>query len=115
MFNFNVSGKVQQAEEHIRQAETYLKTSWTKWKPDIDSAIDEFDKACNCYRVAEKHELCRDLSIRLAELQIEKGYFMTNRHVTIHYASFICNRYCLKVHLFLLQNLMNKLHTWRNN
>jgi tetratricopeptide (TPR) repeat protein len=73
MFNFNVSAKIKEAEEHVKQGEKYLKTTLTKWKPDIDSAIDEFDKAATCYRVAEKYELCRDLSIRLAELQIQKG------------------------------------------
>lgn len=73
MFNINFSAKIKEAEEHIRQGEKYLKTSFLKWKPDIDSAIDEFDKACTCYRVAEKYEQCRDLSIRLAELQIQKG------------------------------------------
>lgn len=73
MFNFNVSAKIKEAEDHVKQGEKYLKTSLTKWKPDIDSAIEQFDKACTCYRVAEKYELCRDLSIRLAELQIQKG------------------------------------------
>ena len=73
MFNLNFSAKIKEAEEHVKQAEKYLKTSLTKWKPDIDSAIEEFDKACTCYRVAEKYEQCRDLSIRLAELQIQKG------------------------------------------
>ncbi|CAF4319124.1 unnamed protein product, partial [Rotaria magnacalcarata] len=55
--------------------EKYMKTSFLKWKPDLDSAIDEFDKACTCYRVAEKYDQCRDLSIRVAELQIQKGNF----------------------------------------
>jgi hypothetical protein len=73
MFNINFSSKIKEAEEHIHQGEKYLKTSFLKWKPDLDSAIDEFDKACNCYRVAEKYEQCRDLSLRLAELQIQKG------------------------------------------
>ncbi|CAF0772746.1 unnamed protein product [Rotaria sp. Silwood1] len=73
MFNLNFSAKIKEAEEHVKQGEKYLKTSFTKWKPDLDSAIDEFDKACTCYRVAEKYEQCRDLSIRLAELQIQKG------------------------------------------
>lgn len=73
MFNINVSGKIKEAEDHVKQAEKYLKTSITKWKPDIDSAIEEFDKACTCYRIAEKYELCRNLSIRLADLQIQKG------------------------------------------
>ncbi|CAF0967710.1 unnamed protein product [Rotaria sp. Silwood1] len=73
MFNVNFSAKIKEAEEHIRQGEKYLKTSFLKWKPDLDSAIDEFDKACTCYRVAEKYEKCRDLSLRLADLQIQKG------------------------------------------
>lgn len=73
MFNVNYSAKVKEAEEHIKQGEKHLKTSLTKWKPDLDSAIDEFDKACTCYRVAEKYDLCRDLSIRLADMQLQKG------------------------------------------
>ncbi|UJR09053.1 hypothetical protein I4U23_013301 [Adineta vaga] len=73
MFNLNFSAKIREAEEHIKQGEKYMKTSFMKWKPDLDSAIDEFDKACTCYRVAEKYEQCRDLSIRLGELQIQKG------------------------------------------
>jgi tetratricopeptide (TPR) repeat protein len=73
MFNLNYSAKIKEAEDHVKQGEKYLKTSLTKWKPDLDSAIEEYDKACTCYRVAEKYELCRDLSIKLAELQIQKG------------------------------------------
>ncbi|CAF0749324.1 unnamed protein product [Adineta steineri] len=73
MFNFNFSAKIKEAEEHIKQGDKYMKTSFTKWKPDLDSAIDEYDKACTCYRVAEKYEQCRDLSIKLADLQIQKG------------------------------------------
>ncbi|CAF1231517.1 unnamed protein product [Rotaria sordida] len=73
MFNLNFSAKIKEAEEHIRQGEKYMKTTFLKRKPDLDSAIDEFDKACTCYRVAEKYDQCRDLSLRLAELQIQKG------------------------------------------
>ena len=73
MFNLNFAAKIKEAEDHVKQAEKYLKTSLTKWKPDIDSAVDEYDKACTCYRVAEKYDQCRDLSIRLAELQLQKG------------------------------------------
>jgi len=73
MFNINFSAKIKEAEDHVKQGEKYLKTTLTKWKPDIDSAIDEFDKACTCYRIAEKYEQCRDLSLRLADLQIQKG------------------------------------------
>lgn len=73
MFNLNSAAKVKEAQDHVKQGEKHLKTSFTKWKPDLDSAIDEFDKGCTCYRVAEKYDLCRDLSVRLADLQIQKG------------------------------------------
>lgn len=73
MFNLNFAGKIREAEQHIHNGEKYLKTSFLKWKPDLDSAIDEFEKASTCYRVAEKYEQCRDLSLRVAELQIQKG------------------------------------------
>jgi hypothetical protein len=73
MFTINFSAKIKEAEDRVKQGEKYLKTSLTKWKPDLDSAIEEFDKASTCYRVAEKYEQCRDLSLRLADLQIQKG------------------------------------------
>lgn len=73
MFQLNFSAKIQEAEEHVRQGEKSLKTSLTKWKPDLDSAIERFEKACTCYRIAEKYEQCRDLSLRVAELQLKKG------------------------------------------
>ncbi|CAF1199481.1 unnamed protein product [Adineta steineri] len=73
MFNINFSAKIKEAEDHVKQGEKYLKTSLTKWKPDLDSAIEEYDKACTCYRIAEKYEQCRDLALKLAELQIQKG------------------------------------------
>lgn len=73
MFNLNFTAKIREAEEHVKQGEKYMKTSLMKWKPDLDSAIDEFDKACTCYRVADKYEQCRDLCIRVAELQLQKG------------------------------------------
>ena len=30
--------KVAEAEDHVRKAEKYLKTSFLKWSPDYDSA-----------------------------------------------------------------------------
>jgi hypothetical protein len=77
MFTFTGSAKLQEAEDRVRKGEKHLKTSLTKWKPDIDAAIDEFDKACTCYRLAEKYEECRDLSLRLAELHLKKSFFFS--------------------------------------
>lgn len=41
----NTMSKIQQAQEHIQLAEKYLKTTLLKWKPDYDSAADEYYKA----------------------------------------------------------------------
>ncbi len=72
MFNINFEAKIREAESYVHEGEKYLKTTFFKRKPDIDSAITEFEKACNCYRVAEKYEQCRDLSVRMGELQVQK-------------------------------------------
>lgn len=85
MFNINSTAKIKEAEEHIREGEKHLKTSFFKRKPDIDSAIDEFDKACNCYRLIEQYEQCRDVGLRVAELQVksEKLYFAAKSYEQI--------------------------------
>lgn len=71
MFNINSTAKIKEAEDHIREGHKHMKTSFFKRKPDIDSAIEEFDKACTCYRIAEQYEQCRDLAIQVADLQMK--------------------------------------------
>jgi hypothetical protein len=44
----DTSHKNEQGQEHIRNAEKHLKTSLLKWRPDYDSAADEYDKAGLC-------------------------------------------------------------------
>ncbi|CAF1399738.1 unnamed protein product, partial [Didymodactylos carnosus] len=73
IMNFNFSHKIKEAEEHVRQADKYLKTSLTKWKPDLDSAINELEKATTCYRVADAYDKCLEISLRNSELQLKKG------------------------------------------
>ncbi|CAF1375604.1 unnamed protein product [Didymodactylos carnosus] len=72
IMDFNFSHKVTEAEEHVRQAEKYLKTSLTNWKPDLDSAINELEKAMSCYRIANSYDKCLEISLRNAELQLKK-------------------------------------------
>lgn len=45
------NGKIKEAEENIRQAEKYLKTSMFKWNPDYDSAGDAYSRAATAYKV----------------------------------------------------------------
>ena len=71
MFNINSTTKIKEAEDHVREGQKHMKTSFFKRKPDIDSAIEEFDKACTCYRIAEQYEQCRDLAIQVADLQMK--------------------------------------------
>ncbi|RWS11130.1 gamma-soluble NSF attachment-like protein [Dinothrombium tinctorium] len=40
-----MSSKVKEAEQCLKEAEKYLKTSMFKWKPDFDSAANEYQKA----------------------------------------------------------------------
>lgn len=47
--------KKAEAEEHVRKADKALKTSFTKWTPDHDSAGDDYSKAATCYKVAKFH------------------------------------------------------------
>jgi tetratricopeptide (TPR) repeat protein len=50
--------KIQEAQEHIHLAEKYLKTSLLKWRPDYDSAADEYNKAAMCFKNAKDYEQC---------------------------------------------------------
>ncbi|KAL7052161.1 hypothetical protein ACKWTF_004797 [Chironomus riparius] len=62
-----MSSKIQQAQEHIAQAEKYLKTSLLKWRPDYDSAADEYNKAAMAYRNAKQLSECKDCLLKCAE------------------------------------------------
>lgn len=59
--------KIQQAQEHIQQAEKYLKTSLLKWRPDYDSAADEYNKAAMAYRNAKQYKECKDCLLKCSE------------------------------------------------
>lgn len=45
------NAKIIEAEDNIKQAEKYLKTSVFKWNPDYDSAGDAYSRAATAYKV----------------------------------------------------------------
>ncbi|ESO82776.1 hypothetical protein LOTGIDRAFT_184553 [Lottia gigantea] len=61
--------KFNEAMEHVRNAEKYMKTSLFKWKPDIDSAISEYQKAATAFRNAKSIHKAKETHIKVAELQ----------------------------------------------
>jgi len=63
----SASKKTLEAEEHIRKAEKYLKTSFMKWTPDYDPAADEFSRAATCFKVGKEHDRTLDALNRACE------------------------------------------------
>ena len=59
--------KTLEAEEHLRKAEKYLKTSFMKWTPDYDPAADEFSRAATCFKVGKEHDKTLDALNRACE------------------------------------------------
>lgn len=46
-----MNSKLEEAQEHRRQAEKYLKTSLFRWRPEYESAADEYNQAAQAYRI----------------------------------------------------------------
>ena len=70
--------KVKEAQKHIAEAEKALKTSFVslKFKPDVDSAADEYRSAAKCYKVARKYRESKDTYLKASELfESISGYF----------------------------------------
>ncbi|XP_037078260.1 gamma-soluble NSF attachment protein-like, partial [Pollicipes pollicipes] len=68
-----MSSKKEEALAHIKEAEKYLKTSFFKWKPDLDSAADEYNKAATCYKTVRAHAECRDCLAKAANCHEQNG------------------------------------------
>ncbi|XP_031622482.1 gamma-soluble NSF attachment protein-like [Contarinia nasturtii] len=62
-----VNKKVNEAQEHIRQAEKSMKTGFLKWRPDFDVAADEYQKAATCYRVAKQFEQAKEYLLKASD------------------------------------------------
>ncbi|CAG0893308.1 unnamed protein product [Cyprideis torosa] len=74
----SADSKIKEAQKHIADAEKALKTSFIslKFKPDLDSAADEYKSAAKCYKVARKYRECKDTYLKACELYENlKGYF----------------------------------------
>ncbi|EFN81239.1 Gamma-soluble NSF attachment protein [Harpegnathos saltator] len=59
--------KIEEATEHIRQAEKALKTTLLKWRPDFEVAADEYSNAATCFRVAKSYKECKECWIKAGD------------------------------------------------
>ncbi|XP_059055320.1 gamma-soluble NSF attachment protein-like [Achroia grisella] len=62
-----MSAKLHEAQEHCKAAEKFLKTSLLKWKPDYDSAADEYSQAAQCYRIARDLNKSKECHLKASE------------------------------------------------
>ncbi|CAG4977731.1 unnamed protein product [Colias eurytheme] len=60
--------KIMEALEHCKAAEKYLKTGLLKWKPDFDSAADEYSQAAQCYRISREMKKSMECHMKASEL-----------------------------------------------
>ncbi|KAM3969058.1 gamma-soluble NSF attachment protein [Aphomia sociella] len=68
-----MSAKLHEAQEHCKAAEKFLKTSLMRWKPDYDSAADEYSQAAQCYRIARDLNKSKQCHLKASE------YYKKNR------------------------------------
>ncbi|XP_074602093.1 gamma-soluble NSF attachment protein-like [Brevipalpus obovatus] len=62
-----MSAKIKEAEEAIERAEKSLKTSLLKWKPDFDSAANEYQKAATAYKSCKDFEKAVNCCLQAAK------------------------------------------------
>lgn len=70
-----MSAKIDEAQEHIKAAEKFLKTSFLKWKPDYDSAADEYSQAAQCFRIARSLSNCKESHLKASECYMKNKSF----------------------------------------
>ncbi|XP_032527249.2 gamma-soluble NSF attachment protein isoform X1 [Danaus plexippus] len=70
-----MSSKLQEAQEHCKAAEKFLKTSLLKWKPDYDSAADEYNQAAQCYRIARDVNKSKECYMKASDLYTKNHSF----------------------------------------
>ncbi|VDN96764.1 unnamed protein product [Rodentolepis nana] len=63
-----MADKLAEAEELVKKAQKCMKTSFLKWSPDVDSAIDYYKKAIVIYRNLKKLQEAAELNLKIAEL-----------------------------------------------
>uniref|UniRef100_A0A2A4JAT7 Gamma-soluble NSF attachment protein n=1 Tax=Heliothis virescens TaxID=7102 RepID=A0A2A4JAT7_HELVI len=62
-----MSVKVFEAREHVKAAEKFLKTGLLRWKPDYDSAADEYSQAAQCFRIARDLVNSKDCHLKASD------------------------------------------------
>ncbi|XP_041986791.1 gamma-soluble NSF attachment protein-like [Aricia agestis] len=84
-----MAAKINEAQEHCKAAEKYLKTSLMKWKPDYDSAADEYSQAAQCYRIARDPQHSKECYLKASELY-KKNHAFFHAAKAIENAIIIC-------------------------
>ncbi|VVC86324.1 gamma-soluble NSF attachment protein [Leptidea sinapis] len=67
--------KIMEAQEHCKTAEKYLKTGLLKWKPDFDSAADEYSQAGQCYKIARDPKRSKECHLKASEYYLKNNAF----------------------------------------
>ncbi|XP_031563162.1 gamma-soluble NSF attachment protein-like [Actinia tenebrosa] len=67
--------KVQEGLQFMREAEKSMKTSWLKWKPDLDSAADRYMKAGNSFKAGRSYPEAEDAFKKAAEAYYNNNSF----------------------------------------
>lgn len=81
--------KIEEANEHIRQAEKALKPTLLKWRPDYEVAADEYSHAATCFRIAKSYAQCKDCLVKAADCYKQtKAWFHAAK--SIEQALLIC-------------------------
>ncbi|CAH1780497.1 unnamed protein product [Owenia fusiformis] len=67
----NKEKKISEGLEHMELAAKCLKTSFFKWKPDLDGAVSEYGKAAVCFKNGKALEKAREAYIKTADTQCQ--------------------------------------------
>jgi len=65
--------RIQDAEKLVKKGDEHLKTTMFKWQPDVDSAIECFDKAIIQFRNASDHKNAISMLLRVAKMNETRG------------------------------------------
>jgi len=60
----NSSKKIEEGCELVKTAEKSLKTGLLKWRPDYDSAADEYAKAATAFRIAKSYDQSKECLLK---------------------------------------------------
>ncbi|KAL0851881.1 hypothetical protein ABMA28_000175 [Loxostege sticticalis] len=84
-----MASKKIEGQEHCKAAEKYLKTSLLRWKPDYDSAADEYSQAAQCYRIARDLNKSKECHLKAAE-NYQKNHAFFHAAKALETAMLIC-------------------------